>query len=650
MVSPLKTLFFIFILFNIIWFMAMWGSTFSNEIIPKFIASSYDKNATIDFDSMMLKSLNKLISKYFSEPTLISKHVGDLPTGNLTLLSRKSKEKVTNHFTTNSNYKYTISLNEDKSKINIMCYKTLNQSYTEIDLYQIEIDNFVIENKAQFSLNKAIIKKKWSMSLPGMIKKKSLSNDKKSLIIAYKVTKGNVITYRLRYVNDINFYNTSNSENNEKILYKEYKKYLDRENSSKRFTFNFIQNDDEFSFDDFAIDGNTAINSISVDKDAIVYNRNVDYYRYVYLRKDNNNRQWNIIYKGEKTSDSNLNYIHTNSITFLSNKVLIRNELTVSQHGIYALVSSLHIKNDTVISKNILKYKINDNTLSQMTKESFSIEHSVKKINKYIKHTKFSNNMASSINGVIEEMNHGILYYISYDNKTDEVKSSLLSAGSEKVRAISADSTLENIIVQYSNNNFAYMNLNDSNSIKSDNDIEFPEFQGDHVKMRNIIFTSLPKRFRKQKILSFFIDKFDEKMVLFLLMEKGILLSLDFSDIVNRYKNGMWKSMLTECNYTILLIVLANFMTFGIYFKMCRRRGTTNATVQRRNQEINQVIHEMVRLNNTDNNNTNEQRREEHDNTNNQAQQNQEQNGNNANIPGGNNSIFEQILESIPEV
>ena len=89
--------------------MAMWGSTFSNEIIPKFIASSYDKNATIDFDSMMLKSLNKLISKYFSEPTLISKHVGDLPTGNLTLLSRKSKEKVTNHFTTNSNYKYTIS-------------------------------------------------------------------------------------------------------------------------------------------------------------------------------------------------------------------------------------------------------------------------------------------------------------------------------------------------------------------------------------------------------------------------------------------------------------------------------------------------------------------------------------------------------------
>ena len=153
-----------------------------------------------------------------------------------------------------------------------------------------------------------------------MIKKKSLSNHKKSLIIAYKVTKGNVITYRLRYVNDINFYNTSNSENNENILYKEYKKYLDRENSSKRFTFNLIQNDDEFSFDDFAIDGNTAINSISVDKDAIVYNRNVDYYRYVYLRKDNNNRQWNIIYKGEKTSDSNLNYIHTNSITFLSNK------------------------------------------------------------------------------------------------------------------------------------------------------------------------------------------------------------------------------------------------------------------------------------------------------------------------------------------
>lgn len=652
MVSPLKTLFFIFILFNIIWFMAMWGNTFSNEIIPKFIASSYNKNATIDFDSMMLKSLNKLISKYFSEPTFISKHVGDLPTGNLTLLSRKSKVKITNNFTTNSNYKYTISLNEDKSKINIMCFKTVNQSYTEIDLYQIVIDNFIIENKSQFSLDKATINKKWTMSVPGMIKKKNLSNDKKSLIIAYKVTKGNVITYRLRYVNDINKYDTVNSEKNDKMLYKEYNKYLEMEHSSKRFTFNLISNKDECSFDDFVIDGNTAINSIAVDNDAIVYNRNVDYYRYVYLRKDNIKKEWNIIYKGEKTTDTHVNYIHTNSITFLSKNVLIRNELSISQHGIYALVSSLHIKDDSITSKNILKYKINDNTLSQMTKESSSIEHSVKKINKYIKHTKFSNNMASSINGVIEEMNHGILYYISYDNKTDEVKSSLLSAGSEKVKAISADSSLENIIVQYSNNNFAYMNFNDSNSIKTDNDIEFPEFQGDHVKIRNIVFNSLPKRFRKQKILSFYIDRFDDKMVLFLLMERGILLSLDFSEIVNRYKNGMWRSMLTECNYTILLIVLANFMTFGIYFKMCRRRATTNTIVQRRNQEINQVIHEMVRLNNNDTNNTNEQRREEQNNTNtnNQPQQNQEENGNNANIPSGNNSIFEQILESIPEV
>ena len=101
----------------------------------------------------------------------------------------------------------------------------------------------MIENKAQFSLNKAIIKKKWSMSLPGMIKKKSLSNHKKSLIIAYKVTKGNVITYRLRYVNDINFYNTSNSENNENILYINNRKIiivLNYQSNNLVFFFQFL--------------------------------------------------------------------------------------------------------------------------------------------------------------------------------------------------------------------------------------------------------------------------------------------------------------------------------------------------------------------------------------------------------------------------
>ena len=123
-------------------------------------------------------------------------------------------------------------------------------------------------------------------------------------------------------------------------------------------------------------------------------------------------------------------------------------------------------------------------------------------------------------------------------------------------------------------------------------------------------------------------------------MEDGVLFSLDFTDIIEKDKKGMWKWIFNECNYTILLIVFANILTFGIYFKMCRRRmlGENNP---RRAQEINQVINEMVRLNNDsnidDNNNSSNSNNENNNNSNN----------NNDNLVDESNSNEQQIPENI---
>ena len=126
-----------------------------------------------------------------------------------------------------------------------------------------------------------------------------------------------------------------------------------------------------------------------------------------------------------------------------------------------------------------------------------------------------------------------------------------------------------------------------------------------------------------------------------ILMEDGVLFSLDFTDIIEKDKKGMWKWIFNECNYTILLIVFANILTFGIYFKMCRRMlGENNP---RRAQEINQVINEMVRLNNDSNideNNNNNSSNSNNENNNNS-------NNNNDNLVDESNSNEQQIPENI---
>ena len=96
--SLIKFFGFIHIFFIFFCFFAAWENLFMNNIIPQFICSTFEKNITIDFDSTMLNTLNKLIYKHFNETPLSYKLTGDIPF--------KNKSKIENNIYENEFLNY----------------------------------------------------------------------------------------------------------------------------------------------------------------------------------------------------------------------------------------------------------------------------------------------------------------------------------------------------------------------------------------------------------------------------------------------------------------------------------------------------------------------------------------------------------------
>ena len=127
-------------------------------------------------------------------------------------------------------------------------------------------------------------------------------------------------------------------------------------------------------------------------------------------------------------------------------------------------------------------------------------------------------------------------------------------------------------------NKLVYLNHNKS-IINFTNINDYPQIFNEHLdsKKKNILLSSLPKKFRERTPLAYFIELInvneDKKIIMFLLMGEGVVFSVDFTEIVRRTKMSFWKIISNEFNYTVLLIVVANFFTFGIYFKLFRNGG-----------------------------------------------------------------------------
>lgn len=91
--------------------------------------------------------------------------------------------------------------------------------------------------------------------------------------------------------------------------------------------------------------------------------------------------------------------------------------------------------------------------------------------------------------------------------------------------------------------------------------------------------------------------------ILFLLLEDGILVSTDLTNIKKSWtpQNAFFWIIFNEINTSVILIIVINLFTLVVYSRYFRRNNTVqiiNNNVAWRNQEINQVLRDVMRANN----------------------------------------------------
>lgn len=87
---------------------------------------------------------------------------------------------------------------------------------------------------------------------------------------------------------------------------------------------------------------------------------------------------------------------------------------------------------------------------------------------------------------------------------------------------------------------------------------------------------------------------------MFILYQDGILISLDFTKIAQKWQGRSWiiSVLFSDFNHTIFYILFVHFITLIIYLKYYRRRVSEIEPLRNRHNEINQVIQDIIRLNN----------------------------------------------------
>ena len=117
----------------------------------------------------------------------------------------------------------------------------------------------------------------------------------------------------------------------------------------------------------------------------------------------------------------------------------------------------------------------------------------------------------------------------------------------------------DNYIVEDSNNKLAFgTRLNSKKDDKKGDDIEY-------FDIRRISFVSLPKCFKPTIIHDYYFDIFDGKYILILLIDDGILLSLDFTRSIKNKNNSAVFYMDNINNKKILMLTINLFFLF-FYF------------------------------------------------------------------------------------
>ena len=440
-----------------------------------------------------------------------------------------------------------------------------------ISLYEIPIDNFLINFQDEYKLEYSFFKLKWKLNIPGIIIKYVFSTEYNYLALVYKQIKyGIEVLYKIAYI-DIN-----NSIDNDNLLY-----------------------------DVIDIPGNTKIMALAVDKNLIIYSRKIDKYKLNILYKKDN--QWIDFAKNEIKYEleryfiiSDLKFIkpNINNIENKNNSFLFIKGIVSDINGIRMFMKIITINLKNLENINITDIKnINNNNLTKIFVNSTDILNSFLELYYFAAqdyNVYENNNFTYDMNNLeinklhkrFKKLNEPIIFnkYIQKEENSNFLHFQYFSPITLETFYMNSTyfSTFPNIklnpeeyttkknnkelikicgnnyyVIEDKDNILSFFTLNETNDDPS-NGLFFDN-------PRRISFISLPKNFKFSKIYDYYFDKFNDKLILILLIDDGLIVSLDFTGSINQ-KNAGATFYRDQFNFWKTTLLFINCFSLFLFF------------------------------------------------------------------------------------
>ena len=559
----------------------------------------------------MSQSLSPYLFKLFpSSNSIITSHTGDIPIGDSPMSAQLLKEKEYNisafrhsDISRNKfNSEFEMFLDEEKKNIFLLkLHVDYNYSNDKsvVTMYSIPIDNFVISTREEFNLNKSCIKKIWEKKIGGIIQKYSLSQDKKFLSIILNRINDNNITSIIKHIELFNYDNTINNNKTE-------------EGNSTGATQ--VNKTNELKEDEVNLSGNLPLISIDVSKDVIVLSRERKEFIDIFIKNNTNNlwEEYNInlllnnnklkenenfskinssgTNSNETLDDNNKNPVnkqiysppvtyfnHINSFKIIKDNrkalSIIQLYITSKSTGIFAnsVMINFNKKNLTADLKKIFSYRL-DKSSDEEDKEVsyiYDIKHSLSQLkDDYFHNSVFSKNSGNFKKMLNFEFFHRTL--VSMNLTTLELEK--IGALSSGIKSIQSDEKNNNLIAIDENKKIYYFYKRDDDDIFEDYKI---------INLNNI-----PNKYRNNEILASYIETFGkDKTRLFLLLNKGVIISLDFGKLIKKMNRNIIMIVITDYFYSIVML---GFNLIVLIFVLKKRKQQKNT-----NNDIRNVINNL---------------------------------------------------------
>jgi hypothetical protein len=177
--------------------------------------------------------------------------------------------------------------------------------------------------------------------------------------------------------------------------------------------------------------------------------------------------------------------------------------------------------------------------------------------NKYIQKGENSNFLHFQFlsNITLETFYMNSSYFSSFPNINLNPDEYITKKNNEELIKICGDNYY---VVEDKNNILSFFTLNITNNDDPSNGLFFDN-------PRRISFISLPKNFKFSKIYDYYFDKFNEKIILFLLIDEGLIVSLDFTGSINQ-KNAGATFYRDQFNFWKTTVLFINCFSLFLYF------------------------------------------------------------------------------------